>query len=88
MDALTLLGLGAGALTSLSFVPQVRQAWRTKRLDDVNPWTMGALTLGLLLWATYGVLRQDIAIILTNLVGLTLTGTVLALWWRYARPRA
>ena len=87
MDTLTFLGFAAGALTSLSFAPQVARAWRTKKLDDVSPWTMGALTLGLALWATYGALRADVAIVLTNLVGLSMTATVLALWWRYAWRR-
>ncbi len=84
-DALTALGLVAGGLTSLAFAPQVARAWRTKRLHDVSPVTMGALSVGLLLWMLYGFFRSDPAIVVSNAVGLALTSTVLALWFRYGR---
>ena len=36
MQAITLLGFVAGILTTISFVPQVHKAWRTKRKDRLH----------------------------------------------------
>lgn len=86
MDGVTALGLVAGALTSLSFAPQVLKAWRSKRMDDVSPVTLASMGIGLVLWIAYGYLRSDLALIVANIVGLALTSTLLAMWWSYGRP--
>lgn len=80
-----LVGLAAGALTSTSFLPQLVRGWRTKRLADVSPVMLTAMFLGLWLWLAYGVARGDVVLIVANAVGLVLTGSLLALWWRYGR---
>src|SRR5690349_2979697 len=47
MQTTTILGFIAGTLTTISFVPQVLKAWRTKRCDD--------LSLGMLLSFAAGI---------------------------------
>ena len=70
MEGLTLLGLVAGGLTSLSFVPQVRKIWKTKSAEDVSLLMFAAFCVGVSLWIAYGVMKGEAAIVVTNAVTL------------------
>lgn len=85
MTLLTALGLTAGALTTLGFVPQVVKTWRTKSGHDLSFGTFGALLLGAALWLIYGVVQDDAPLIAANSVALVLQLTVLGLMVRYRR---
>ena len=88
----TIVGFAAGALTSSSFLPQIIKGVRTRSLADVSPWMLGVMFAGLGLWLAYGVAIRDVVLIVANIVGMALTGTLLVLWARYGRrpaaPRA
>ena len=81
---ITLLGFAAGTLTTLSFVPQVHKAWRSKRCDDLSLGMLLAFGAGVFLWLIYGLVLRDLPIILANAVTLAL---ILALLWLKARYR-
>ena len=81
---ITLLGFAAGTLTTISFVPQVHKAWRSKRCDDLSLGMLLAFGLGVFLWLIYGLVLHDWPIILANAVTLAL---ILALLWLKARYR-
>ncbi len=68
-DTFTVLGFTAGAVTSVGFIPQLIRGYRTKKLHDVSYWMPVVLTSGMSLWLIYGVLRDDIAIIVANSFG-------------------
>jgi len=70
VDLFTWLGFAAGAITSVGFIPQLAKGFRTKKLDDVSLWMPLVLASGMLLWLTYGILRNDIAIIVANTFGI------------------
>ncbi len=61
-----LLGLAAGALTTISFVPQVVKTWRTRRADDVSLSMLVLFLLGVTLWAIYGVIIGATPVIIAN----------------------
>ncbi|MCH2082780.1 MAG: SemiSWEET transporter [Saprospiraceae bacterium] len=71
------IGLIAGVLTTLSFVPQVYRTWKTKSADDLSLGMFLMFTLGVILWLIYGFLIDDLPIILANIVTLSLAGTLL-----------
>jgi MtN3 and saliva related transmembrane protein len=73
-----LVGALAALLTSLSYIPQVRKAWPRGSTRDLSLKMLIALTSGLVLWVVYGALRGDWTIIAANIVGASLSGTVLA----------
>jgi MtN3 and saliva related transmembrane protein len=73
----TYVGVAAAVLASLSYFPQVRKAWPRGSTDDLSLRTLIALTVGLVLWVVYGLLRADWVIVLANGVGATLSGMVL-----------
>ena len=72
------IGAGAAALTSLSYIPQVRKAWPRGSTEDLSLKMLIALTAGLLLWIAYGLLKGDWVIVAANSVGAILSGSVLA----------
>ena len=58
MDAIDLLGLIAGAITSLGFIPQLIQGYRTKKLNDVSYYMLLTLAVGMTLWLLYGIVLE------------------------------
>lgn len=83
MNGVTLLGILAGVLTTVSFAPQVIKSWRTRHTRDVSLGMFCILCLGLALWIVYGVLLKDLPLILANGVTLALAASILALKIRY-----
>ena len=85
MDISTLLGLAAGALTTIAFVPQVLKTWRSKSGNDISLGMFLLFSTGVLLWLIYGILIDSLPVILANAVTLILSLTVLVLKLRYQR---
>jgi len=69
---LFLLGMLAGALTTIAFIPQVIQAHRSQRTKDVSLLMLVFFIFGLVLWIIYGVLIYARPIVIANLVTLGL----------------
>ena len=63
MTAIQILGLAAGTITSITFLPQVLQIWKTKSAKDLSLQMLLLLILGVTMWLTYGLLVKDTAII-------------------------
>ncbi|KKI99588.1 SemiSWEET transporter [Prochlorothrix hollandica] len=83
MDPITLLGLVAGGCTTIAFVPQLLKIWRSKSAKDISLGMFLIFCLGVFLWLLYGLLTQDIPVIVANFITLILSGTILALKFRY-----
>lgn len=83
MDNPTLLGLCAGGLTTLAFVPQVLKTWRSKSGNDISLGMFLLFSTGVLLWLIYGILIDALPVIIANAVTLLLSLTVLVLKLRY-----
>jgi MtN3 and saliva related transmembrane protein len=66
MTAIQILGLAAGTITSITFLPQVIHIWKTKSAKDLSLQMLLLLVLGVTMWLTYGLLVKDAAIIYTN----------------------
>lgn len=72
MTDMTTLGLISGALTTLSFLPQVLRTLRTGSAADLSLGWLALFGAGVSGWCVYGVLTHDLAIGLTNAVTLAL----------------
>ncbi len=83
MHLTALLGFMAGTLTTLSFVPQVHKAWRSKRCHDLSWGMLITFSAGVVLWLAYGVLLWAAPIIVANAVTLALLLTIGALKVKY-----
>lgn len=78
MDFITILGLVAGTLTTIAFLPQMFQIWRTKSATDVSYVMLIVFMSGLLLWLIYGIILGALPVILANAV--TLCFNLIILW--------
>jgi MtN3 and saliva related transmembrane protein len=83
--AVEAVGMIAGLLTTIAFVPQVLRIYRTKSARDVSYLTFGIFSLGVAAWLVYGLLIGSPAIIAANIVTLVLAAAVLVLKARYHR---
>jgi len=64
-----ILGLVAGAITSIGFLPQIYKGYKTKKLDDISYYMPGILALGMTLWLIYGFIINAFAVIVANIFG-------------------
>jgi MtN3 and saliva related transmembrane protein len=83
MDSATLLGLLAGTCTTISFLPQIMKAWKSKSTHDISTGMYVILSTGLLLWTLYGFIIHSLPVIVANVVGLALSCSVLLLKIRH-----
>lgn len=61
-----ILGLAAGTISSITFLPQVIKIWQTKSAKDLSMPMLLLLVLGVSMWLAYGIFLKDVPIIYTN----------------------
>jgi MtN3 and saliva related transmembrane protein len=81
--AVTILGLVAGTLTTLSFLPQLLKAWKSRSTHDISIGMFSLLAVGIMLWIVYGIVTADVPVIVANTVTLVFVSLILALKLRY-----
>ena len=74
---ITLIGLAAAFCTTIAFLPQVIQTWRTRSTKDLSLPMFSTFTTGIALWLVYGLSVHDIPLIAANGVTFVLSGTIL-----------
>lgn len=84
-DWTDVLGLTAGILTTLAFVPQVLKIYRTKSGKDISRGMISIFSAGVLLWLVYGIVIDSLPLILANSVTLALTLAIIVLKVHYRR---
>ena len=77
MNSVQILGLIAGSLTTISFLPQVIKTWRERSAKGLSLGMFLIFCTGVFLWFIYGVIIKDIPVIMANLVTLMLASTLL-----------
>ena len=83
MHAIEVLGLLAGFLTTLSFLPQAVQIIRTKDTKSISVAMYSAFVAGVFLWMVYGLVIASVPVLLWNVLTLILSGTILFLKLRF-----
>ena len=83
MDTITMIGLVAGTLTTIAFVPQLTKTWRSRSAKDISLGMFLIFCSGVFLWLVYGILMEALPIILANAVTLILSSAILMLKLRY-----
>jgi MtN3 and saliva related transmembrane protein len=76
------IGSAAAALTTLSFVPQAWQTFKTRDVSGISLGMYTAFTMGVALWLIYGLLIGAWPIIIANVITLVLA---LAILWMKLR---
>jgi MtN3 and saliva related transmembrane protein len=81
------IGLAAGVLTTLAFVPQVIRVWRSRSARDLSLSSFAIFTAGVALWLVYGLVVGALPVIVANAVTLVLAGAILVMKLRFDRRR-
>lgn len=76
-DLSNLFGYPAAFLTTIAFVPQAWQSWRSRDLSGISLPMYALFTLGVALWLGYGLVIGSLPIIAANAITLALSSVVL-----------
>jgi MtN3 and saliva related transmembrane protein len=64
----TLLGMLATVLSTISLIPQIIEIYRKKSADGVSFFMLVAFFIGAICWISYGVLTSSYAIVFANVI--------------------
>ena len=79
------IGLLGGALTTLSFAPQVIKTYQTKSAKDFSWLMLIAYLFGIILWLAYGLMVNSISIIFANAATLLLVVPLIIMKFSFGR---
>ena len=80
MAFVDILGYSAGAITSLTFLPQVIKTWKEKSAKDISLLMFIIAAINEVMWIGYGALLNNWVIILTNAIVLSMSLTMI--WFK------
>ncbi len=83
MESANTLGLIAGALTTVAFIPQVVKIWKSRHTADISLGMFSIFSVGVFLWLLYGIQLGALPIILSNGITLVLSLTILVFKLKY-----
>ncbi len=78
-----ILGLVAGTLSCITFVPQIFKTWQTKSVKDISVMSFLIVVVSTLIWLVYGIIKELPSVILTNVVVCISAIVMLLLKWKY-----
>ncbi|MCS5526797.1 MAG: PQ-loop domain-containing transporter [Candidatus Poseidoniales archaeon] len=70
------IGLLAGVVGIVAWVPQIIQVWVHKRHDGLSLTTFAVVAIALFMWLIYGILVDSFAMIVANIMTLSVIGAV------------
>ena len=82
-DLMTYVGLTAGILTTISFLPQAIKTWQTKSTKDISLAMFLAFCLGVVLWVVYGFYTHNLPVFLANFATFILAFSILVCKLKY-----
>ena len=71
------IGLLAGVLGIVAWVPQIREVWVNKRHEGISLATFSVVTIALGLWLLYGILIESVSMIIANVMTLSVIFAVI-----------
>lgn len=80
------IGLVAGVIGIFAWIPQIIEVWVHKKHEGLSLTSFSVVSLALLLWLIYGVLVESIAMIVANIMTLSVIAAIILGAWR-ARKR-
>ncbi|WP_297983853.1 SemiSWEET family transporter [uncultured Chryseobacterium sp.] len=80
-----IIGLAGGFLSCITFVPQIFKTWKSKSVKDISVSTFLIVLASTIIWIAYGVFKDSISVILTNII--VFLTAVIMLWmkWKFTK---
>ncbi|HVF96781.1 MAG TPA: SemiSWEET transporter [Flavisolibacter sp.] len=85
MNWTQIIGIFAGICTSSSLLPQLIKTIKEKKAEEISMLMLILLITGVATWIVYGIIRNDLPIIITNGFSLLLNGIMIFLRIKYSR---
>ena len=82
------IGLIAGVIGIFAWIPQIIAVWVHKRHEGLSLTSFSVVSIALLLWLIYGILVDSIAMIVANIMTLSVIGTIILGAWRARRSES
>ena len=79
MTNIEILGFTAAFLTTFSFLPQAIQVIKTRDTASLSLAMYSIFTVGVGFWLVYGLIKEDNAMIVANMVTFLLSATILSI---------
>mgnify|MGYP001322984474 FL=1 len=83
MTAADILGYAAGAVTAITFLPQVVKTWKEKSAKDISLYMFLIAFVNEIMWLVWGLMIDNMVVILTNAVMLVMSGIMIGLKLKY-----
>ena len=83
MEFVTIIGLIATIITTISLFPQLLRILKTKSTKDISMVMYSVFCVGVFLWIVYGVLLSDLPIMIANALAFTQGVIILLLKLKY-----
>ena len=83
MSSLDMLGMAAGCISAITFLPQVIKTWKTRSASDISLLMFTFATISVIMWLVYGIILANIPIIFTNAMVLLFSLIMLYLKYRF-----
>ena len=84
MPWIEVVGLFGAFLSSITFIPQVWQAWKTKSVGDLSLGMLLIVFTSVLVWLVYGFYLQLLPVIIANSIFLL---SLLLLYFKFTFPK-
>lgn len=88
MELDLIIGIIGAILSSISFLPQVVQIWKTKSADDLSMATIVLLASNGTSWLVYGILKDAMPLVITNAIVLIMLLLIIFLKIKYRGNQA
>jgi MtN3 and saliva related transmembrane protein len=83
MELNEIIGYVAAVCTTISFLPQAIQIFKTRDTSSISLAMYSLFTFGVAAWLTFGIMRSDWPIIIANGITLVLASLILFYKIRY-----
>ena len=87
MNTETIVGIAASIGTAISLVPQLVKVVKKKKAENISLTMMIILFAGLGLWVYYGILKNDVIIIVSNAFSFTINFLLGVFAWKYKKRK-
>jgi MtN3 and saliva related transmembrane protein len=85
VDLIEIVGLTGSILSSITFMPQVYQTWKTKSVGDLNLFMMLIVFISTIIWLVYGIGKLLVPVIICNGVICFLSVLLISFKIRYTK---
>ena len=86
-DLTNYVGTGAGIFTGISMLPQLIKIIREKKAEDISYFMLVILMIGLSGWVWYGIRKNDLPIIFTNVFSFLINSLIVIFSFKYKKNK-